>query len=98
MSGGGPQTGAGRGFVFVTGRGGAGFHSPDSALTRGRGGIFRVIPALPPSGAHPPSFLARGPVRYPLFLTGTRLGYGWGGSPSGDRGSECRKRHTAPGR
>ena len=37
--------------VFVTGRGGEGFHSPDPALTRGLGGMFRVIPALPPSGA-----------------------------------------------
>jgi len=49
--------------VFVTGRGGAGFHSPDPALTRGRGGgMFRVIRALPPSGAHPHSFPGRGPV------------------------------------
>jgi len=84
--------------VFVTGRGGAGFHSPDPALTRGRGGMFRVIPALPPSGAHPHSFPGRGPVCYHLFLTGTRLGYGWGGGLSGDRGRECRKRHPAPGR
>jgi len=27
-------------FVFVTGWGGAGFHSPDPAFTRGRGGYF----------------------------------------------------------
>jgi len=37
--------------VFVTGQGGAGFHSPEPALTQGRGGILRVIPAPPPSGA-----------------------------------------------
>jgi len=84
--------------VFVTGRGGAGFHSPDPALKRGRGGMFRVIPALPPSGAHPHSFPGRGPVRYHLFLTEARLGYGWGGGLRGDRGRECRKRHPAPGR
>ena len=84
--------------VFVTGRGGAGFHSPDPALKRGRGGMFRVIPALPPSGAHPHSFHGRGPVCYHLFLTGARLGYGWGGGLRGDRGRECRKRHPAPGR
>jgi len=83
--------------VFVTGRGGAGFHSPDPALTRGRGGMFRVISTPPPSGAHPHSFPERGPVCYHLFLTGTRLGYGWGGGLSGDRGRECRKRHPAPG-
>jgi len=28
------------GVVFVTGRGGAGFHLPGPALTRGRGGYF----------------------------------------------------------
>jgi len=84
--------------VFVTGRGGAGFHSPDPALARGRGGMFWVIPALPPSGAHPQSFPGRGPVCYHLFLTGTRLGYGWGGGLSRDRGRECRKRPPTPGR
>jgi len=47
--------------VFVAGRGGAGIHSPDPALTRGRGGMCRVIPALPPSGAHRHSFPGRGP-------------------------------------
>jgi len=61
--------------VFVTGRGGAGFHSPDPALARrrggmfwvipalarGRGGMFWVIPALPPSGAYPQSFPGRAP-------------------------------------
>ena len=50
--------------------------------------MFRVIPALPPSGAHPYSFPARGPSCYHLFLTGTSQGYGWGGGLSGDRGRE----------
>jgi len=86
------------GVVFVTGRGGAGFHSAGPALTRGRGGIFRVIPAPPPPGAYPHSFPGRGPVCYHPFLAGTRPGYGWGGGLSGDRGRECRKRHPAPGR
>jgi len=85
--------------VFVTGRGGTGFHSPGPALTRGRGGaIFRVITAPPPPGAHPHSVPRRGPVCYHPFLAGTRPGYGWGGGLSGDRGRECRKRHPAPGR
>jgi len=87
-----------RHLVFITGQGGAGFHTPDPALTRGRGGMFRVITALPPSEAHPHAFPGRGPVCYHLFLTETRLGYGWGGGLSGDRGRECRKRHPAPGR
>ena len=102
------------GLVFVTGRGGAGFHSPGPTLTRGAagwvftpqapplhgagGGISRVIPAPPPPGAHPHSFPGRGPVCYHPFLAGTCPGYGWGGGLSGDRGRECRKRHPAPGR
>jgi len=37
-----------------------------------------------------PGFIPRtGPVCYHLFLTGTSLGYGWGGALSGDRGREC---------
>jgi len=60
--------------VFVTGRGGVGFHSPDPALTRGRGGIFGVIPAPLPSGAHPRLFPGRGPVSYHLFFTGDPSG------------------------
>jgi len=82
--------------VFVTGRGGAGFHSPDPALTRGRGGMFRVIPTPPPSGAHPHSFPERGPVCYHLFLTGTRLGYGWGGGLSGRQGQGMPKKTPRP--
>jgi len=85
------------GLVFVTGWGGAGFHSPTPALTRGREGIFPVIPALPPSGAYTHSFPGRGPVSYHVFLTGTCLGYGWGRGQSRNRGRECRKIHPALG-
>jgi len=84
--------------VFVTGRGGAGFHSPDPTLTWGQGGWFRVIPAPPPSGVGPHSFPGPGPVCYYVFVTGTRLGYRWGRGLSVDRGRECRKRHPTPGR
>jgi len=83
--------------VFITGRGGAGFHTPGSALSSIRGGYFRVIPAQPPSGAHPHSFNGRCPVSYHLFLMGTRLGYEWGGGLSRDRGRECRKSDPALG-
>ena len=64
--------------MFVTGRGGAGFHSPDPALTRGRGGYVSDNPSgsPPPSGLRPHSFPGWGPMCYHLFLTGTRLGYG----------------------
>ena len=51
---------------YGAGRGGAGFHSPGPAVTRGRGDIFRVIPAPSPVSRH-------------LFLTGGRLGNGLGG-------------------
>jgi len=73
------------------GRGGAGFHLPDTALTRGWLGMFRVIPALPPSGAHTHSFPGRGPVCDHQFFTETCLGYGWGGGLSGDRAGNAEK-------
>ena len=61
--------------VFFTGRGGAGFRSPDPALTRGRGGIFRVIPAPPQAiewggagkKAGGPRFLGPRPPRNELY-------------------------------
>jgi len=81
--------------VFVTGRGGAGFHMPDAALTQGWGSIFRVMPARPLSGAHPHSFRRPGPICYHVLLTGTCLGYGWGEGLSQDRGRECQKRDRA---
>jgi len=46
---------ADRQLVFIAGRGKVGIHLLDPALNRGRGGTFRGIPALPPSGAHPHS-------------------------------------------
>jgi len=59
--------------VFVTGRGGAGFHLPDPALTRGRGGYF--------SGNHRPAPLRGPPALIPW--TGTRLLPGiFNGDPS----------------
>jgi len=60
------------GVVFVTGWGGAGrvFTRQTPPLHGAGGGMFRVIPALPPSGAHPHSFPRRGPICYQLCLTG----------------------------
>ena len=60
--------------VFIAGRDGVGFHTPDPALTRDKGGIFQVIPTPPPSRAHPHLFPGHGPLSYYLFLTGTHLG------------------------
>jgi len=85
------------GVVFVTGRGRAGFHSPDPALTRGRGGYVSVNPYPAPVRGPPALIPWTGPRLYHLFLTGTPIGYGWGGGMRGDRGRECRKRHSAPG-
>ena len=59
--------------VFVIGQGGAAFHSPDPALTPGRGCIFQVILTPAPSWAHPHLFREQDRF-YHLFLTGTRLG------------------------
>jgi len=87
----------------------SGFIQPDSlrasyfqyyriSVRYGAGDIFGVIPTPPPSGARPHSFPRRGPVPCHLFLMGTRLGGGWGGGLGGDRGRECQKTRTAPGR
>ena len=47
--------------VFVTGRAGRVFTRQTRPLHGAGGGMFRVIPALPPSGAHPHSFPGRAP-------------------------------------
>jgi len=72
------------------------FADASPARTRSRGGIFQVIPAPSLSGAHAHSFAGLGPICYHVFLTGTGLGYEWGGGLSGDRGREGRKSHLAP--
>lgn len=56
---------------FVTGRGGTGFHSLGSAVARGRGEIFGVIPA--------PHIPWTGPCFLPPIFNGGRLGNGRGG-------------------
>jgi len=63
---------------FVTGRGGAGFHSPGPALTTGRGGYFRGDPRPAPVRGESPLIPWTGPCFSPLVLRGTRLGNGRG--------------------
>jgi len=64
---------------FVTGRGGAGFHSPGPALTTGRGGgYFGGDPRPAPVRGESPLILWMGPRFSPPVLTGTRLGNGRG--------------------
>ena len=66
-------------------------------LHRAGEGMFRVMPAPPESGAYLHSLPKRGLVCYHVFLTGTSLGYEWGGGSRGDRARECRKANRAPG-
>jgi len=84
--------------VFVTGRGGAGFHSPGPALTRGRGGYFSGNPRPAPARGPPALIPWTGPRLLPPIFNGDPSGVWVGGGLSGDRGRECRKRHPAPGR
>jgi len=59
---------------FVTGGGGAGFHSPGPALTTGRGGYFGGDPRPAPVRGESPLIPWTGPRFSPPVLTGTRLG------------------------
>jgi len=80
------------------GGGGGGFSLARPRPYTGPGGYVSGNPCPAPVRSPPTLIPWTGPVCYHLFLTGTRLGYGWGGGLSGDRGRECGKRHTAPGR
>ena len=69
---------------FVTGRGGAGFHSPGPALTTGQGGYF---------GGNPrPAHSLDGPRFSPPLLMGTHLGHGRGRG----QGQGTLKKHAPP--
>jgi len=52
---------------FVTGRGGAGFHTPGPALTTGRGGYFGGDPRPAPVWGESPLIPWTGPVSPHLF-------------------------------
>jgi len=77
--------------VCVTERAGVGFHSPHPDLTWNRRLYFWGNPCPAPIQGPAALIPCTGPVCYHLFLAGTRLGYGWGGNLSGDRGRECIK-------
>jgi len=62
------------GIEFVTGRGGAGFHSPGPTLTTGRGGHFGGDPCPAPFRGESPLIPWTGPRFSPRVLTGTPLG------------------------
>jgi len=61
---------------FVTGRGGAGFHSPGPARTTVRGGYFGGDPRPAPVRGESPLIPWMGPRFSPPVLTGSRLGNG----------------------
>jgi len=63
---------------FVTGRGGAGFHSPGPALTTGRGGYFGGDPRPATVRGESPRIPWMGPRLSPPVLTGACLGNGRG--------------------
>jgi len=63
---------------FVTGRGGAGFHSPGSALTTGRGGYFGGGRRPTTVRDESPRIPCMGPRFSPPVLRGTCLGNGQG--------------------
>ena len=77
---------------FVTGRGGAGFHSAGPALTTGWGGYFGGDPCPAPIRGESPLIPWTGPRFSPPVLTGTRLGNGRGRG----QGQRTLKKHAPP--
>ena len=92
-----PSSGALSKLVFVTGRGGAGFHLAGPALSAARGRYSFGYPRPTPVQGTPLLIPWTGPVCHHQILTGTRLGGRWGGCPGGDSGRECQKLRPAPG-
>jgi len=84
--------------VFVTGRGGGAFHSPDPALTQGRGGYVSGNPRPAPVRGPPALIPWTGPHLLPPIFNGDPSGAWVGQGPEGDRGRGCRERHPALGR
>jgi len=60
--------------VFVTGRGGAGYHSPGPALTRSPGGYFSGIPRPVPIRGPPTLIPCTGPHLLPPIFNGEPSG------------------------
>jgi len=69
---------------FVTGRGGAGFHSPGPALTTGRGGYFGGDPRPAPIRGESPLIPWMGTRFSPPVLRGPI----WGTAGAGGRGRQ----------
>ena len=67
--------------VFITGRGGAGFHSPDPALTRGWRGYVSGNPRPAPVRGPPALISWTGPRLLPLIFNGDPSGVWVGRGP-----------------
>jgi len=82
--------------VFVTGRGGAGFHSPDPALTRGRGGYVSGNQRSAPFRGPPALIPWTGPRLLPPIFNGDLAG-GWvGRGPERGQGQGMPKKTPRP--
>ena len=82
--------------VFVTGRGGAGSHSPDPALTRGRGGYVSANPH-PATIRGPPALIPwMGPRLLPRIFNGDPSGVWVGRGPEGGQGQGMPKKTPRP--
>ena len=82
--------------VFVTGRGGAGFHSPDPALTRGRGGYVSGNPRPAPVRGPPALIPWTGPSLLPPIFNGDLSGVWVGRVPERGQGQGMPKKASRP--
>jgi len=82
--------------VFVTGRGGGGFHSPDPALTQGRGGYFSGNPRPAPVRGPPASIPWTGPRLLPPICNRDPSGVWVGRGPERGQGQGMPKKIPRP--
>ena len=85
-----------RRIVFVTGRGGAGFHWPDPALTQGRRGYFSGNPRPAPVRAPPALIPWTGPRLLPPIFDGDPSGVWVGQGPERGLGQGMPKKTPRP--
>ena len=82
--------------MFVTGRGGAGFHSQGPALTRGRGGYFSRNPRLASTRGRPALIPWTGPRLLPPTFNGDPSGVWVGRGPERGQGQGIPKKTPGP--
>ena len=82
--------------MFVTGRGGAGFHSQGPALTRGRGGYFSGDPRPAPARGPPALIPWTGPHLLPPIFNRDPSGVWVGRGPEWGQGQGMPKKTPCP--